>query len=443
MSENNKHRHWLFEQLPILVERGLISREQASAIRSYYGEAGASPNLALVVVAILGVLLVGGGIILIVAYNWDQLSRFWRTVVSFAPLLLGQFIYVYAFFRRSKAPAWQEGASTFLMLMLAATMALVSQTYHITGSRASFLLTWLLLSLPLLYLRKATVVAILYLAGIAVWAVEQTGNTAVGYWALLAAVAPYFYLVFRDSEQSSPRRSLLGWTLGLTVFFAWFGVVEMDIYAYSFIGTPMLLANYYMLGHNLFGDNPSILNRPLRTISVLGVYLFLITLSFRFKLPQVDFEHLVNGLNYAPWAARVNLLILFGLTIRFIFLFLSGFPGRSHVGNAVTAAPFIGMLYLLLYFSGAESWARLLANAGAFTLGLAFLEAGLRQERLSLVNIGMLFILFLIGLSFFDAEWSYIVKGLAFVVLGLSFLGVNLILGRRQRSGQKNQSMDR
>ncbi len=441
MSENNKHRHWLFEQLPILVKRGLISREQASDIRSYYGEVRPGTNLAMVVVAILGVLLVGGGIILIVAYNWDQLSRFWRTVISFAPLVLGQLIYIYAFFRRPNEPAWQEGASTFLMLMLAATIALVSQTYHITGSRASFLLTWLLLSLPLLYLRKATVVAILYLAGSAVWAVEQTGNSAVGYWALLAAVGPYFYQVFRSSPEDSLRPSLLGWALGLTVFFAWFGVVEMDIYAYSFLGTPMLLANYYMHGHNLFGDNPRIFNRPLRTLSVVGVYLFLLALTFRFKLPQVDFEHLVNGLHYDPWAARINLLILLGLTIRFIFLFLSGFPGRSHVGNAVTAAPFIGLFYLILYFSGAESWARLLANAGAFALGVAFLEAGLRQERLSLVNIGMLFILFLIGLRFFDAEWSYIIKGVAFVVLGLSFLGVNIILGRRHKTGQKEQGI--
>jgi uncharacterized membrane protein len=41
----------------------------------------------VVLFSILGAALMGSGIILLLAHNWDQLSRVMRTVISFAPLV--------------------------------------------------------------------------------------------------------------------------------------------------------------------------------------------------------------------------------------------------------------------------------------------------------------------------------------------------------------------
>ena len=39
---------------------------------------------------ILGAVLIGGGIILLLAHNWEQLGRPARVAVAFAPLVLSQ-----------------------------------------------------------------------------------------------------------------------------------------------------------------------------------------------------------------------------------------------------------------------------------------------------------------------------------------------------------------
>jgi len=53
--------------------------------------------------------------------------------------------------------------------MVGAAIALVSQTYNISGDRADFILTWMLLIVPLVYLMAATIPAVIYVAGISTW----------------------------------------------------------------------------------------------------------------------------------------------------------------------------------------------------------------------------------------------------------------------------------
>lgn len=49
-----------------------------------------STHWAMVLFGILGAVLIGGGIILLLAHNWEQLGRPARVAVAFAPLVLSQ-----------------------------------------------------------------------------------------------------------------------------------------------------------------------------------------------------------------------------------------------------------------------------------------------------------------------------------------------------------------
>ena len=67
----------ILKELPELIDKKVISEETAEAISRYYQDRqSASPNRLNTAFGILGAALVGLGIILIIAHNWDELRRF-------------------------------------------------------------------------------------------------------------------------------------------------------------------------------------------------------------------------------------------------------------------------------------------------------------------------------------------------------------------------------
>ncbi|MEL6845121.1 MAG: DUF2157 domain-containing protein, partial [Bacteroidota bacterium] len=227
---NEKHIEWLYLQLPKLQQSGVVDEATALRLREHYGPVDPAPayNLAFIIAGVLGALLIGGGIIMLFAYNWDQFPVTTRAVLSFIPLLVALGIYVYVFLKKRHSTAWVEASAGFLMLMLASTIALVSDVYELQGTADGFLLTWLLLSIPLLYVMNASLPALMYLIGIAGWAIEKDTESSVFYWLLLAAAIPH---LMRNVRRDAPtlRSNLLSWTLLFSGAFAWFTVVETRI----------------------------------------------------------------------------------------------------------------------------------------------------------------------------------------------------------------------
>jgi uncharacterized membrane protein len=427
-----RERKWLYAELPRLVEEGLLSTEQARKLRERDEERGGAQT-GFLAVGLLGVLLLGGGVILLVAYNWDSLSRFWRAALSFAPLLLGQLAYAHAFFRRAGSPAWREGASTFLVLMIGATLALISQTYHIASEASDFLLSWLLLSLPLLYLSRPLVPGIAYLVGIAAWAAYARGGLSAGYWALLAAAIPYLYGHFRERENST-RGLLLAWAAVLSLIFAWFFVVELNLTLYAFLGTALVFSLLYHLGAGPFAESGAPPRRPFQTSAVLGGLIFLLTLSFELRPDPIDWEVLWRGSRYPAWAARINFGLLIAALAAYLYLLFRTFRRRQAPAKALLLLPLAVIAYLALQQAERHAPAAVLANLCALGLGLVYLISGLRRRSLGLINIGMAFILLLALLRFIATDWNYVGKGLAFIALGASFLLGNWMAARRLRA---------
>src|SRR5215510_15196303 len=138
---------WLRSQLPELTASGVISSDTARAIDRHYQQDQPRSNFALVVLAALGSALVAAGIILLIAHNWDELSRALRTAIAFLPLLIAQALIVFTLIRRNESRPWREVAAIFDVAAVATAISLISQTYQLQGSLADFLRVWLLLSI--------------------------------------------------------------------------------------------------------------------------------------------------------------------------------------------------------------------------------------------------------------------------------------------------------
>lgn len=435
---NQKAIKWLYQQLPSLIENGIIPNETAEKIKEHFGEIDEKPdyNIAFLVAGVLGAVLIGGGIILIFAYNWENLSLTWRTILSFLPLLFAQAIYTYVYFRKRDSNTWVEASSGFLMLMLASSIALISQTYHVAGSMESFLFTWMLLSIPLLYLMNSSLTAIFYLIGIASWAINQEGSESVYYWAFLLAFLPH-YVINTKQDQPSVRSNLLGWTLVLSFAVAYLGVIEPEILVYSLLGTALLISNFYLKGE-LNYNGPGFINRPFQTVAICILFILCMILGYDWPDDHTSIDALIYGDSYATWAGLINFLFLVANVLGFAYLVYLYLKKVKEVNYFILGLPFLIVIGLMMQMN-MPTGAIVLANAYLFGYGIFYIKTGIEKHRMALVNVGMLFISALIIARFFDTDWSFVVKGIAFVLLGVGFLSVNVVLSRKLKAMSINK----
>ncbi|MEO9076636.1 MAG: DUF2157 domain-containing protein, partial [Gelidibacter sp.] len=212
----------LVDELPELVKNQVISEEVALRIRCYYrSEESETPNKLFAVFGVLGSLLVGLGIILILAHNWDDFSRALKTGLAFFPLLLAQLLAGYAIIKK-KSAAWNEASATFLFFTVGSSIALVSQIYNIPGNLSTYALTWIALCMPLIYLLKSNSVAMLHIVFSTFYAVNlgygfnEASEAPWLYIVLIAFLMPHYLQLLKHRPEANVA-SIFNWLLPLSV----------------------------------------------------------------------------------------------------------------------------------------------------------------------------------------------------------------------------------
>ena len=433
-----KHIAWLYEQLPGLVNDGTLTSEAAQRLRQRYGEAEGGRGLqAATLFGVLGAVLVGGGIILLIAHNWDDFSRATRAALSFAPLVLAQGLAGFALWRRPGSLPWREGAGAFLALAIGASIALVAQTYNISGDLGDFLLTWTLLALPVAYVMRATLPAVLYLLGVTAWAGAQWASNAAppGYWGLLALILPWWRLEAKDNPYRPPAL-IFAWIFALILPF---GVAASLRDALDLHGTWMLLSGaiagaLFLAGQRFWGEGISRLQKPLQTLGALALVLLGLIFSFEdtWRAQMSDWQHSAGAFKDAvasnPFAFAIVALWL----LLWLALWIDSFRWRDWARTFLGTLPIFVALGLVLTRFEHPFAAMLLLNAYLFALGLGTLVGELGAQSLGMVNGGMLILAALILSRFFDADLGFLARGVAFIALGAGFLAVNVVMMRRR-----------
>ncbi|HVM62470.1 MAG TPA: DUF2157 domain-containing protein [Verrucomicrobiae bacterium] len=428
---SHKQVRWLLEELPELVGKGVLPAETAERLRQYYGESAGGArgrNRALVAFSILGAALVGSGIILLLAHNWDDLSRAVRTVLSFAPLVCAQAIAAWVLWKRRDSTAWREGAGIALTLAIGATISLIAQTYNISGDFGAFMLTWTLLALPVIYLLDASAAAMLYLVGITAWTADAqfTSGHPLWFWLLVALVLPYLWRVARRNR-FDPRAALICWALAVCLGFGTgFCAADMLSNWWTVIYAGVLAA-MYLVGEQWFSEAAHWRQRPFQTIGALGGFALTLMLSCRWPWH----ETIAYGRHDYPLAELPVAIAWLAVAIS---LWIESLARRRLAGSLFGALPVVAAIayWLAANNDTGELLAALLFDAFLFVLGVGTLWRGLREDHLGVVNSGMLMLSALIILRFFDSDLSFVVRGLAFIVVGIGFLTTNLVLIRRK-----------
>lgn len=423
---------WLARELPELVARGVLDAATAERLRDHYALAAERRRgIRSLALAALGALLVGGGIILLVAHNWSELGRPARTVIALAPLLVAQALAVWVVLRRGGSAAWQEGSAIAVVAGVGTAIALVAQTYQIPGDLHGFLGTWLVLTLPLVYLLRSTAVAVFALATSVYWAATMEDGVPAAWLLFLAALLPVIAPALRHGWRSD-RERLLGWSFALSVVAAT-PLLVVDLTKAAWLpALGIVLAALALEGWQHPGDDPRWRARPLTLVGTLGGASLAWYLGFegawRWGWPGRGDDWQDGAQSWAVVAVLALLLL------RVVHLGIRAARQRAWPEATLAALAPAAVLAWALRLATASEISLLFAvawNAYLFALALIFLASGLRDERPGRVNGGLALVALVILTRFFDSDLPLLARGAAFVAVGLGFLLANRVLERR------------
>ena len=414
----------LKRELDELVEAEVISTEVSQNISKYYAsKTSNSPNKLFAIFGVLGSLLVGLGIILILAHNWDDFTRATKTIWAFAPLVVGQLFVAFTLFKK-KSAAWKETAATFLFFAIGASISLVSQIYNIPGSMPSFLLTWILLAAPLVYLLRSHTAVLLHLLFATVYACNLgyfNNDQPWWYLLLLAYVIPHYYRQIKNA-QTSNFTGILNWLFPLSVLIS-LGAFTSGNDTIGFLIYVTLFGLFYNIGKLPFFNSQRLRANGYVLIGSLGTVTTLIIASFRWVWEDTS----------SMMASTEDIMITAVLGLAAIGVLVYLFLKKAIPSFNLFQYAFL--CFAIIYFTSYSQpeLPTILTNILVFALGIFAIRIGSRSNRFSILNYGLLIITVLIACRFFDTDISFIIRGVLFVGIGAGFFAANYMMHKKQQ----------
>ena len=374
---------------------GIVSAEQAAAIAARYAEGARTGGRRLLAQArgLIGAILVGIGVIVFVAANWEYIPGAARLATVF---LATAAAYHFGYRLRYGGDGSGRGAFPgtgnallFLGAMLfGAGVFLIAQGFHVNANAPSLLVLWAVGVLPMAYVLRAPA------------------------FAVLAALA-------------------------LSVALAWVPAFRIDTFGTLVVGYLLFGTLLYGVGR-LHDGNDSAPLRPFHAAyGHLGLVLVLASLFF-FTFPEFDLrrELWVDGSSDA--LLRLGLLAA-GALLTAGVLAARAARRRSPdgVGEAGAMAGVVvgGLCLLLPGGAGDGLWPLLALVANVAMLGLLVgaLAVGYRRGHAGWINIALFFFSLLVLARYFDFFWELMPRALFFVGAGVLLIVGGMALERTRR----------
>ena len=410
----NKEK-WLLQEIDLWLAQSMIDVETANALREKY-TGKKNSGMLIILFSIIGSLLIGTGIILIMARNWYFFPIFLRTALAFFPLVVSQGFAVYVIRRKRSSVAWRESVAILVTCSVFTAMALVSQIFHLSNDYASYILQCGLLSLPMIYLLDAAAPLIVYYWTVLNWA-GQTQSTPNAIFLLLLFALGCGY-VYQKRKTVNARLLYMIW-ITLPAGFA-----AAMIVGNMLDSSLLLIALCYFVLLLSVDFLPEPLSAAFQSLGTIGSLVTLATLTYQNMWAYVYDVIGVGGSIFAGLMLAVALYFVFSKPemnkLKKLFIL---------VLSALCVLRYIWIL-MELDFDACPFVFMLISNIALAGIGIGFIVHGARNIRLQTANIGMIILCFLIVIRFFDSNMDFLWRGVVFLVLGAAFLLVNLRLAR-------------
>lgn len=426
----------MLNDLPELVKENIIDSETARRIAEYYRNKNQrEPNRLIALFSIIGAILVGLGIILIIAHNWEYYSRLTKSIFAFLPLLIGQAACIYSFVKKKDHRVWMEAASAFLFFGIGASISLISQVYHINGDLAEFIFIWMLLALPQIYILNSSTASLLYLLGISWYGCElgydhYPAAIPHKYWILIAAMIPFYLKLLKTNPASnySVLHSRLI-PLSIAVLFGSFGIYHSQ---FLFITYVSLFSTYLMIGQLPIFKNSRKSIQSYSGLGLLGIVICLTPLTFGEMWVMVYRDFFSKGmlLNSPAFLSAA------GMSLIAVILLIKN-PSINDEPISIVKYSFLVFIGIFILGSTNTSLAEILSIAMLMTIGIRVINQGIKNDHLGTVNYGVLILSISFICKFFDNDLSFVVRGLLFILVGFGFFAANYLTIKKRKKDEQ------
>ncbi len=446
MSDIRSKLNWLLnDELPLLERDGVLDSDAVGRIRDYHKKDLAERNsiqIAMVLLAVLGALLIGSGVILLIAHNWDMFPRQHRVAIALLPLICcgpcGLLI-----LKRNKGPIFCEPFALFTGVAIVLAISLTSQIYNIDGRFSDLMRVVLGLCLPLIWIFRSTALltaTVLFLPSLAVRYSSQPDEylwwlllNLVMDWAYAAVIAWRMKMLVADTTDNASATEKAAVPVGRHA--SWLRIVMvyllLSVFWHiccaghnreCFVTLIVLSTTMVWWGLSLHRTKKVFFNPSLWC----GYICLLITLAILVAYPW--HKGGVSILSYSTSATFICWLVLASVIIRSLERRYDGIVALVScllLFCVPMLFPAPGCRYIVLLY-----WA---------ILGIGVLVAALRRRdiTLSLGGIGVLFVLAINRFVSNDMDMLY--RSLVFIVLGIITLVVTWRVVRYCNKAQGGQ----
>ena len=404
-------------------------------------------STATVIIAVLGSVLVAGGVGLIFTALWQEFSIPLKAVFAFLPMLCGQAFGFYVVKKKRSSISFCEGASVLWSAGVIITLALINSIFSIHMGYANCLIFDAVMILPIILILDAVSPLAFYFYMVLHWTIETAGYTGTRESQLVSIAA---YVI-----------CLLGVSFGLLfvkyrkeklgeiryIFSQWVSVAAVIVFTYitrEFFEFDMMFTLLSASIAVFALDKEDKLHSPFLIIGSVAclassVYTYFIFLDdYRFVFYRDEPYYLLKYfIGYVLFASIISLAIFRNKDILFrnklklteILIFLSVLL----ITLLNFAIRLINNEELSTIAGNVSVWLVLLL---AFMAGVVFIFHGAKENRLFFTNIGFLTDGALAYYLIITRDAGLLANGLALLTLGGILLGINLFISKRKKEAE-------